>query len=98
MRYITSVTEIRHIIAACKAMSGQRGEDESVAVWAEADVLTASGRTQTLVGGVHGPYRAAGIDLLSPQEDAEMELFDELRGFGINEHELQTAPLVHVDR
>jgi len=95
--YITSVSEIRHVVAAPRAMSGRRGQDKVVAVWAEADVLTASGRTQTIVGGVHGPYSAVGADLLSPQEDAEIELFDELRGFGVSEHELQTAPLVHVD-
>lgn len=98
MSYITSVSEIRHIIAALEATTGRHGQDELVSIWAEADVLTASGRTQTFVSDVHGPYRAADTDLLSPQEDAEIELFEELRGFGVSEHELQTAPLMHVDR
>ena len=61
-------------------------------------MVTASGRVQTIASGVHGPCGRYWPDVISSQEDAEIELFEELRGFGVSEQELQTAHEVSVER
>ena len=98
MSYITSITVIRHVIATRKAISSRHRQEGFLAVWVEADVVTASGCVQTLASGVRGPYHAASAELMAAQEDAEIALFDELRGFGVDDFELQAAPMVEVER